>query len=335
MKERDRTKEIATRTGSIFQLHEYKRLRNLVKSRLNNDKKTFYSKKFHNETMSISNTWSTAYQVLGQSRNLAPVQLLVENEVVNAPRNMANAFNNIFIKKVLDLKSSIKGPMAIDPLTRLSQWLGPYRPSIPKLTLCPISKQNLRKIVNKLKGKRSCGIDMVDGYSIKLAAPLIEDTLLHLVNSHYPLYWKVSKISPLHKKEDRTDGENYRPVSNIIFVSQICEKAVYEQLYNHFSGNNLFHPNNHGFRPDHSTASALIQLQYLWLQAAEGGYISAALLLDLSAAFDLVDHQILLGKLELYGLDQSSLKWFSSYLEDRVQYVLVEDKLSDPKPTPL
>ena len=71
----------------------------------------------------------------------------------------------------------------------------------------------------------------------------------------------------------------------------------------------------------------------MWLQAAEGKYISAALLLDLSAAFDLVDHQIMLGKLELYGLDQSSLKWFSSYLEDRVQYVLVEDKLSDPKPT--
>ena len=71
----------------------------------------------------------------------------------------------------------------------------------------------------------------------------------------------------------------------------------------------------------------------MWLQAAENQEISAALLLDLSAAFDLVDHQILLGKLELYGLDAPSLKWFSSYLKDRVQYVQVESRLSDPMPT--
>ena len=97
---------------------------------------------------------------------------------------------------------------------------------------------------------------------------------------------------PLYKKLDRTNGENYRPVSNIIFVSQIFEKAVFEQLYNHFTCNNLFHPNNHGFRPNHSTVSALIQLQDLWLQAADNGLISAALLLDLSAAFDLVDFAV-------------------------------------------
>ena len=71
----------------------------------------------------------------------------------------------------------------------------------------------------------------------------------------------------------------------------------------------------------------------MWLNGAENGELTAALLLDLSAAFDLVDHQILLGKLALYGLGQSAIQWFTSYLHERVQYVQVESKLSDPQPT--
>ena len=93
------------------------------------------------------------------------------------------------------------------------------------------------------------------------------------------------------------------------------------------------HPNNHGFRQNHSTATALAQLQDMWLQAADKQELNAALLLDLSTAFDLVDHRILIGKLRLYGLGPSAINWVISYLKDRTQYVQVESKLSDPKPT--
>lgn len=79
--------------------------------------------------------------------------------------------------------------------------------------------------------------------------------------------------------------------------------------------------------------TALAQLQDLWLKAADKQELSAALLLDLSAAFDLVDHKLLLGKLKLYGLGDEALQFFYSYLKDRTQYVIVESKLSDPKPT--
>ena len=122
-------------------------------------------------------------------------------------------------------------------------------------------------------------------------------------------------------------------MSNIIFISQICEKSVYEQVNDHFNSNNLFHANDHGFRPNHNTMTALAQLQDLWLKAADKGEISAALLLDLSAAFDLVEHRILLGKLKLYGLSNSALERFESYLKDRVQYVQVEARLSNPRET--
>ena len=157
---------------------------------------------------------------------------------------------------------------------------------------------------------------MIDGFSVKLAFPLIEDIILHLhlslTKSHFPQYWKVSRISPYYKKVDKQLAENYRPVSNLNFVSMISEKVVSEQVFDHFDRNNLWHQNHHGFRPNHSTATALISLIDMWLQAADHSMLTAALLLDLSAAFDLVDHAILVGKLKLYGFDEPTSQWSSS-----------------------
>ena len=194
----------------------------------------------------------------------------------------------------------------------------------------------LRKIMKKRKGNRSCGIDYIDGFSIKLAAPLIEDVLLHLVNlsiekSQFPRLWKVNKVSPQFKKGDKTRGENWRPITDIVFVSKLAEAAVFDQIAEHFSVNKLWHPNHHGFRPNHSTATALSQLYDLWISKAEDQELSAALLLDLSAAFDVVDHKILLEKLELYNFSAETISWFKSYLEHRRQIVVIESKLSDPK----
>ena len=190
--------------------------------------------------------------------------------------------------------------------------------------------------MRKRKGNRSSGIDYIDGYSVKLAAPLIEDILLHLVNltiekSEYPQLWKVNKVSPHFKKGDRTLGENWRPVTDIVFVSKLAEAAVFQQISAHFSANNLWHPNHHGFRPNHSTATAVSQLYDIFIRGAENRELTAALLLDLSAAFDVVDHQILLQKLELYNFCPNSISWFRSYLEGRSQIVKVELKLNDPK----
>ena len=96
--------------------------------------------------------------------------------------------------------------------------------------------------------------------------------------------------------------------------------------------NNLIHPNHHGFLSNHSTATALLHLYDLWIQAIDSGQFSAALLLDLSAGFDVVSHPILLDKLAMYGLDELAVSWFRSYVSDRQQCVLVESALSDPKP---
>ena len=140
----------------------------------------------------------------------------------------------------------------INPKERLKEFLSKRNDEIPLFNLKKINITKLRKLLKKRKGNRSCGIDYIDGYSIKLAAPLIEDILLHLVNisidnSIYPSLWKVNKVSPQFKKGDKTLGENWRPVTDIVFVSKLAEAAVFEQVEEHFSSNHLWHTNHHGF----------------------------------------------------------------------------------------
>ena len=199
-----------------------------------------------------------------------------------------------------------------------------------------ISLPTLRKFIKKLKGNRSSGIDQIDSFSLKLAAPHIELVLLHLVNlpiknGAYPQVWKTQLIYPFYKKGDRTVGENYRPVSHIVELSKLAEYAIFEQILQHFLSHSLLHPNHHGFVPNHNTITALIQIYDLWLGSAEEKKIAGALFLDLSAAFDVIDHDLLLQKLKLYNFSDSAVQLLKSYLGERQQQVQVQAKLSDPK----
>ena len=94
--------------------------------------------------------------------------------------------------------------------------------------------------------------------------------------------------------------------------------------------NSIFHPSRHGFRSHHSTCTALLEMYDGWINAASNNEFVATMMLDLSAAFDVVDHNILLKKLAIYGLDSSSIKWVNSYLQNRQQVVLVDGCLSEP-----
>ena len=124
------------------------------------------------------------------------------------------------------------------------------------------------------------------------------------------------------------ESKNYRPVAILSPLSKILEKAMYEQIYNYFTNNKIFHPNLHGYRKNRSTQTALLQLYDRWVQAAADEQVSGAVLLDLSAAFDLVPPDILLRKLKIYGLQEDFLDWIESYLTGRHQAVWIDHTMS-------
>ena len=112
-------------------------------------------------------------------------------------------------------------------------------------------------------------------------------------------------------------------------LGKILEKGFYEQLYEYLMDNKIFDPKLHGYRQHRSNQTALMVMYDRWVQAAAAGQVSGAVLLDLSAAFDLVDPELLIKKLKIYGLEENYLSWIESYLTDRHQAVWVNHTLSE------
>ena len=144
------------------------------------------------------------------------------------------------------------------------------------------------------------------------------------------MIWKHAKVVALLKKDDPLMAKNYRPVALLPIFSKILEKAVFLQLVEYLDSNGLLSPNHHGSRHGHNTATALVQMYDQWVEEVEAGMMVGVMMIDLSAAFDMVDHSLLLQKLELFGLDDGSLSWIASYLSNRYQSVCVDGCLSPP-----
>ena len=128
---------------------------------------------------------------------------------------------------------------------------------------------------------------------------------------------EMRQSSPgMENKGTRFELKFYFPLSNLSEVSKLAERAVYDQMFEYLVINDLIHPNHHGFLKNSSTTTALQHLIDIWLKHLDKGKLSAALFLDLSAGFDVIDHDILLKK--------RTVNWFSTYLLDRTRCVQVE-----------
>ena len=140
---------------------------------------------------------------------------------------------------------------------------------------------------------------MIDTHVIKLVKAEILPALTHIVNLSistkiFPSSWKKAKVIPLHKKDDLLNPKNYRPVAIIPIFSKVLERVIFNQMVAYITENKLIHPNHHAYRAGHNTTTALLQMYDVWLDSMAG-----VCFLDMSAAFDIVDHSILMNKLYL------------------------------------
>ena len=135
----------------------------------------------------------------------------------------------------------------------------------------------------------------------------------------FPTKLKIAKVIPIFKKDDDTKFSNYRPISILPTISKVFERVIFEQLYNYINSLNLFYHGQYGFRENHSTELAALELIDRVIQYLDKGETPISVFLDLSKAFDTLDHSILLSKLEYYGIHDNDLELFKSYLSNRKQ----------------
>ena len=135
---------------------------------------------------------------------------------------------------------------------------------------------------------------------------------------------KTAKITPIFKAGDKTEVSNYRPISVLPCFSKVLERIMYNRLYNFLCENNMLYEKQFGFQSSHSTDHAIIQLIDEISKYFERNAFTLGVFIDLSKAFDTVDHQILLSKLNSYGIRDINCKWFKSYLSKRNQFVSYE-----------
>ena len=149
-----------------------------------------------------------------------------------------------------------------------------------------------------------------------------------LTTGVFPDKLKIAKVIPLYKKGDDRILDNYRPISLLPSISKVFEKIVFQQLYEYFVSNKLIYNSQYGFRQLHSTELASLELVDRLTQNLDAGKVSISVFLDLSKAFDTLNHEILLTKLSHYGVRGTANNWFHSYLSNRQQFVHYENTQS-------
>ena len=310
---------------------KYDKYRNKLTTVIREAKKIYFTASFDKEKGNIKQTWKMINNVLNKRSKKPPGSdsFLVNGTTVDDPRHIAEHFNDFFTNIGPNLASKIPDSR-LNPTDFIE---GDYPNS---LFITPITKSELLKCIDGLSSNKSPGHDKLDSYLIKktgtiIAGPLLKIFNLSLESGIVPHDFKKAKVIPLYKNGDPKLICNYRPISILPCLSKLLERLVANRLNTFITKYNILHNSQYGFRANFSTQTALIDLVDKISSSIDQCNHTIGLFLDLSKAFDTIDHVILLSKLERYGIRGKALDWFKSYLSDRKQFVHWKDYDSTSK----
>ena len=305
--------------------NRYTRYRNILTKLIRTSKKLYYSNRLNNAEGDSRSTWKIINEMINKKRESTSLDNLNINgkEITNS-EDVSKEFNSFFTRVGPELASKINS----NDNTHFSDYL--TRPLNKNIFFNPTDEAEIIKVVKSFQPKKSSGYD---GISMKLlkqivyfiAAPLVYIFNLSLSTGICPTLFKIAKVIPIFKKDDPTQVTNYRPISLLPAISKVLEKIVYKRLISFLLVNNILNSSQFGFRKNFSTEMAIIQLVDKIINSLSKKEHIIAIFMDLSKAFDTIDHNILLYKLNHYGVRGIPLSWFKSYLSDRRQYVFINN----------
>ena len=339
-KDRDYYYAKAHKTNDQVYWNKAKTLRNKVNNMKFYLKKNYYNKAINDNINNSKNLWKVIKKIIPNKSSPVPNNIELSDDGLPSSKGTANAFNNYFssigntLGEKFNTTCNDDKPITCPCNNSCSKFNKNPSDSKDKFKFCEITHDFVYNQIIKMSNDKSPGLDQFSVELLKLAAPYISKSLayickLSMKTSIFPDDWKKAKVTPIFKSGDRSDVGNYRPISILPIVSKIIERAVHNQLYAYISKHDLLSDAQSGFRTKHSTTTTLLDVQDYILTNMDGGYVTGAIFLDLKKAFDTVNHDILIDKLNRYGIDGNELTWFKSYLCDRSQTVNINSCLSE------
>ena len=233
------------------------------------------------------------------------------------PQTISNAFGSFFANLGSNLAKQIKPGK-----TEINEYINAIPCTLNSLALTPTNQQEINKIIANLPNKSSSGHDRINNTLLKQLSSSISYLLMIIFNQSmstgtFPDLMKLAEVIPLYKGKEKDMVVNYRPISLLITISKVLKKIAYHWVYNYLDKNDILYDSQYGFRNRRSCEQAITEFIGQILQAKEEGKSSASIFPDLSKAFDTLNHEVLLCKLDRYWVRGITNKWFSSYLTDR------------------
>ena len=312
------------------------------------NKLTIHLQIFKSSTATYNKTMRLARQayfsgIINENKNNARVLFSTIERLLNPPQSYkqslpaskakCNEFASFFDNKILNIRAGIMN----NTVTNANAVNGAMCKSIDKsrgslASFCAIDEEELRKTISQMSSS-SCSLDAIPTPFLKEVVDCVIEDILKIVNSSiqsgvFPDSLKTAVVKPLLKKPnlDPSVLDNYRPISNLPFLGKVLEKNIFHQLDMFLQNNKVHNKFQSGFRKGHSTETALVKVINDLRVAADNKDVSVLLLLDQSAAFDTIDHTILIQRLEHWvGLSGTALSWFCSYLTGRSYSVNLAD----------
>ena len=307
--------------------HKFKTYRNKLHGLIRKSKRDYMHKRFEQIKGNMKKTWNMINTIIGRNKKDNNQTVFKKGtDLVSNPTDIANEFNKFFVdigpKLAKEIKNSGKDYFEYMP-----------SPLCQNMFMKPIVEMEIIKIISKFNKNKSPGHDDIGNNVLKkiskeIATPLTRIFNLSISSGEVPDSLKIAKVIPIYKKDDPQEFSNYRPVSVLPSFSKIMERLVFNRCVDFIDKHNILNANQYGFRTGHSTYMAIVDFVDRICNAVENNQQSISLFLDLSKAFDTIDHDILLHKLTYYGFRGKALDWFNSYLSNRKQYVIHNNEKS-------
>lgn len=310
----------------LISKEENNRIKNEISSKINKAKHEYYKNSFELFRGKVKKSWDLIHDLMRNKNSKSEdIHLKVQTKEIVMASEVANTFAKYFSGVGNTLENNLEHTDHC-PFSHIDRNLNSFK-------LFPVTEQEISKIISKLKithtEVNNIPVKLFKSIGNLVSAPLAKIISSSFSHGIFPDSLKWAKITPVYKKEDKKSVTNYRPISSLSYISKVFERCMANRIVSFFNKFQLFSDYQYGFLKNRSTKDAIFNFTESIYDALDSKNHNISILVDLKAAFDTVNHGILINKLERYGIRGHCLQWFVSYLADRKFRVRVGKQFSD------